>query len=89
MENLLKYNSVVLSSSDGTRSTIDDIEQASELIVRARERIQEINSGIYKANQSPVEFNVQTSGDLYDAYLELIRETIELGIVIGLGSANE
>lgn len=65
---------IQLSSSDGTRLTVEGIIQAKLLIKNARVRLMEINDGRYKPNQPPIEFNADTSQELLDAVYYLQRE---------------
>lgn len=59
-----------LSSSNGTRKTVEDLKLAAHLISDADLRILEINGGCYSENP-PIEFNSKTSKELKEAIKSL------------------
>lgn len=53
-----------LSATDGTQKTIEDLKHAWSILQSCYLRIQEINDGDYKFQQSPIQFDYCTSPEL-------------------------
>lgn len=66
---------MVLSSSNGTQLTIEQLTQAKALLLQCEDRIKEINEGFYYSTILPVEFNATTCPEL-DEVLKRIKATV-------------
>lgn len=62
---------VRLSSSDGTRITVEEVINAAKFLRRAYDRMNEINYGTYKEEQAAFEFNARTCPEFRDAMFEV------------------
>jgi len=66
---------MVLSSSNGTQLTIEQLIQAQAWLLQCEDRIKEINEGTYYSTVPPVEFNATTCPEL-DGVLKRIKATV-------------
>lgn len=74
----LGVKQIALSGSDGTRLTVEQINQAADLLKYSLQRLKEINDGTYMPMQPPIVFDGESSKELWSAVYYAFSEANKL-----------
>ena len=67
---------MILSSSNGTMCTVEELKKVRDILGFAFERIVEVNKGTYRPGQEPIQFDFTTCPELANQ-IDSIQEIAE------------